>query len=138
LYYHLIWATWDRRPLIDAEIGGILSEEVERTCRDLHCRVDAVGIVADHIHLLAALPPTLAVADFVKRVKGRSSHTINARRCADDWRFRWQEGYGALTVSPTDTGRVAEYVRNQKTRHANNHLWDLAELPPEDHAPSSA
>jgi hypothetical protein len=31
--------------------------------------------------------------------------------------FAWQEGFGAFSVSPSQTPVVKQYIRNQKTHH---------------------
>jgi hypothetical protein len=40
-----------------------------------------LGGIEDHIHLVVSIPPTMAIADFVKRIKGSSSHHFNHNLC---------------------------------------------------------
>ncbi len=60
-------------------------------------RALAVGVTADHIHILASLPTTISVSKGIQLAKGRSSKWIN-----DTFvhlrGFRWQEGYAAFSV----------------------------------------
>ena len=72
-----------------------------------------VGGVADHIHLLASLRATHAVADLVREVK-KSSSTWAA---SHDSRFAWQTGYAAFSVSASDVPRVTIYIANQEEHH---------------------
>jgi hypothetical protein len=58
----------------------------------------AVGGVADHVHILAGLKSTHALADFVREVKRNSSIWAAERYHA----FEWQIGYGAFSVSSRD------------------------------------
>lgn len=76
LYIHLVWATWDRQPLITPEIEPRLYAAIAANCRDLKCQPLAIGGVADHVHLLVRLHPAVAVSILVKQVKGSSSHLV--------------------------------------------------------------
>ena len=83
-------------------------------CETLKCTVIAIGGVEDHVHLLVGFPPTLAVSELVKKVKGSSSRLANGK---DNRFFKWQGGYGAFTVSRRSLDLVADYIRNQEMHH---------------------
>jgi putative transposase len=55
-----------------------------------------IGGVEDHVHMLFGIPPTVAVSEALKRIKGGSSGWIkqSAAGCRG---FGWQDGYGAFT-----------------------------------------
>lgn len=92
--------------------------------RELGCVWAVVGGVEDHVHVLCALPATLAVADLVRHLKGWTARAANARHPDS---LRWQGGYGAFSVSPADVPMVEAYVRNQAAHHANRDLRDTWE-----------
>lgn len=47
--------------------------------------------VEDHIHLVASIPPKLAIADFVKQIKGSSADHLNhSPLSAASLAFGWQ------------------------------------------------
>src|SRR5579885_3282584 len=77
LFYHLIWATRGREPLIgsdrEAEVWKIVRLAGERAGAEMR----AVGGVADHVHAVVSIPPSIAVSEVVRRIKGGSSHDIN-------------------------------------------------------------
>ena len=76
----------------------------------------AVGGVVDHIHILMTLPKTIAMSDFVRVIKAKSSKwlkTVNAYYEP----FQWQEGYGAFSVSPSLMARTTEYILGQAEHH---------------------
>jgi hypothetical protein len=52
----------------------------------------------------------------MKKVKGSSSKWINEQNRLMD-RFSWQEGYGAFTVSESQTAAVIRYVGDQENHH---------------------
>jgi REP element-mobilizing transposase RayT len=119
LYLHLVWATWDRLPLISTNIERRLYRNIESEAIKQRCNVLAVGGIEDHIHLLVTLPSTLAVANLVKQVKGVSSHFVN-ETLKPSSQFKWQGGYGAFTLSRWDVDQIAAYVLKQKEHHASS------------------
>jgi len=93
LYYHLVWATQNREPLIKPEIEKRLYAYIVHKASELECFVYAINGWYDHLHLIIAIPPKYAVADVVKRLKGASSHDLN-HGVGLDYEFVWQRGYG--------------------------------------------
>jgi putative transposase len=129
LFVHLVWATSGRASLILESIEGPLFAAMADKCRELRCPPLAVGGMPDHVHLLIALSPAVAVSKLVKEVKGASAHLI-PHRLAPDTPFRWQGGYGAFTLRKEDTLVVRRYVLHQKTHHASRTThseWERAE-----------
>jgi putative transposase len=116
LLIHIIFSTSGRAPLltdvirldVHAYLGGIL--------RELDAIPIAIGGTADHVHLLARLPPNLALADCLRIVKTNSSRWVKVR-----WpqrrSFAWQGGYGAFSVSESRRGAVIRYIRDQAQHH---------------------
>jgi len=127
LFYHFVWSTWDRVALLDGPVERHAYALIREQCGRLGCRLHALGGVADHVHLAATLPRTLAVADFMESVKGCSSRALNEAHATDVWTFKWQGGYGVVTVSPSHLPRVIRYVENQKRHHADGSLWTSLE-----------
>ena len=120
LYVHLVWNVRDREPLLDAEARDWLWPDLEGTARDLGSGYVVAGGAADHVHVLMELPPTLTVAQVVKRLKGATS-----RRGG----IGWQASYGAFTVGWRTLPRVEQYVRDQAHHHAVGSVEGDWELP---------
>ena len=125
LYVHCVWATFGRLPLINPELEPRLYSVIVAKCTDLGCRTIALGGIEDHVHLLVCFPPTLAIADLLKGVKGSSSHFANHEIGGEA--FKWQGGYGTFTISKRSIDSVVDYIKNQKIRHANRQLIDVLE-----------
>ena len=123
LYLHLIWATWDRLPLITEEIEVRLYAAIAAKCHELKCVPLAIGGTADHVHLLVQLHTTVTVATLAKEVKGASSHLMT-HEIAPGQFFKWQGAYGAFTLRKTDVPAVQVYIEKQKTHHAGQNLWE--------------
>lgn len=75
-----------------------------------------VGGLVDHIHIVASLPKTKSLSDFIRTIKSDSSRWIKTIDLYYE-KFAWQEGYGAFSVSPTLLDKTINYVRNQSEHH---------------------
>jgi len=113
-YCHIVWATDHREPLISSEMETPIYRIIAHKGNDQGGKVYAVGGMADHIHVIAASPPSIAPAMFIKGLKGASSrfaHTEFQRP------FAWQVGYGIFSISQQNLSKAIEYVLNQKQHH---------------------
>ena len=121
LYLHLVWATWDRLPLITENIEPRIYAAIAEKCRELKCAPLAIGGIFDHVHLLTRFHTTVTVANLAKEVKGSSSHLVTHEIMPGSF-FKWQGAYGAFTIRKSEVSRVAAYIQNQKQHHAENQL----------------
>lgn len=119
LYYHLVWSTKKRQPLILPEIEPQLYGYIIGKGDFLGCITHAIGGIEDHIHLVASIPPTLSVANFVKNIKGSSAHYLNHELKRDHLTFKWQQGYGVFSLGHKQLERTIAYVKNQN-HHARS------------------
>ena len=115
LHYHVVFGTRDHVPMIDvswrprlhAYLGGIVTT--------LDGIPEAIGGVADHVHLLAGFRATHRLADVMRELKSVSSAWVH-----DEIKLRtfaWQEGYGAFTVSPSQRETARAYIMDQASHH---------------------
>jgi putative transposase len=121
LYLHLVWATWDRLPLISEDIKPRIYAAIADIYRELKCLPLAIGGISDHVHLLVRLYTTVAVADLAKEVKGSSSHLV-MHEITPGVFFKWQGAYGAFTIRKSEVSTVTAYMHNQEQHHADNKL----------------
>ncbi len=141
LYYHLVWATKNREYLIEPEIEAQLFPYLISKAAELGMYIYAINGWYDHIHLIAAIPPKLAVADAVKRLKGSSAYYLNHNDAPNIF-FAWQRGYGVLSLGEKQRPRAEAYVRQQKEHHQNQtviawleHYAEVDESPNNQEAP---
>ena len=133
LYVHVVWATWDRLPLISPVLEPRIYGAIVEKCGALKAFVLAIGGMPDHVHLLVRLPTTLAIAELVKGVKGSSSHLVAQVAMPNEF-FKWQGAYGAFTLAKADIERGTHYIQGQKLHHADGQLyaeWEMTESPNE-------
>ena len=83
---------------------------------DLGCRVEIINGMPDHVHSLFLLNLKKAVSDVIKQVKGSSSHEINGQNVIK-YKFSWQTGFAAYSVSESSLEKVFHYIKNQKQHH---------------------
>lgn len=116
IFYHLIWATKQREPLLNERIEAMAYSAILNKARELGIIIHAIGGTEDHVHIMATIPPKLAVAEGVRQLKGASSHYVNHEEDGEQ-EFAWQEGYGVLTLGERSMPDVVAYVKNQRQHH---------------------
>ena len=126
LFFHIVWSTSKRGDAISEEIKQLLEKTIQAKCREMACILHAIGIAADHIHLLVSVPPNVRLSDFVRDVKGSSSHFVN-QAVKLETPLHWQRGYGILSVSGHDEAKVIDYISNQWERHKSGNIWPSLE-----------
>ncbi|MCB1230657.1 MAG: IS200/IS605 family transposase [Verrucomicrobiae bacterium] len=118
LDYHIVFSTQSRQALIHTGMEERLWAFMAGIAKNNGISPKRIGGVEDHVHLLVAIPPTLTVSKAVQLIKGGSSAWVNDQGIVEaSSRFRWQEGYGAFTVSPSKVAEVSAYIANQREHH---------------------
>jgi putative transposase len=115
LHVHLIFGTKYQRPFIAGEWRQRLHAYLGGAARTLGAVPEAVGGVADHVHLLLGLRATHCLADVMRDVKRASSAWVH--ETIGDREFGWQDGYGAFTVSASLLETVKRYIARQEEHH---------------------
>jgi putative transposase len=131
-FYHLVWGTRDRVPLIDDERAEMLQRSFRASCHEAGVIVHAIGVMPDHVHLAVSIPPRLAVSDFVRHLKGSASHLVNHAAAQGDAGFAWQGEYGVLTFGERSLQDIVSYVENQAQNHADRLVWPTFEQTDRD------
>jgi len=131
-YYHLLWATTDRQPLITPEIEQDLYDYITSKVLAQQCLMHGMGGVDNHIHLVVSIPPKLAVSQFVGAIKGSSSHHVEHHLPDLEQKFGWQRGYGSLTFGKKQLETVVQYVLNQKQHHQHGTIITGMECDDDD------
>ena len=119
LFYHFVWATKLRLPLIsDTNREAIFGSIVAKT-KALGGVAHAINGMPDHLHVVATIPPGIALAKYVNEVKGASSHLASHLESdQSDQSFKWQDTYGVTSVSESHVPTIVRYVKNQQKHHA--------------------
>jgi REP element-mobilizing transposase RayT len=116
LHYHFVFSTKNRHPWITPDIEERVWEFLGGIVRANKMKPLRTGGIDDHIHMLLGAPPTIAPSKIAQLVKGGSSAWIHTTFPALA-EFRWQDGYGAFTVSKSAIPDVTTYVAHQRQHH---------------------
>jgi REP-associated tyrosine transposase len=132
LYYHAIWTTRGRLPLLDAELAAFLGRYLRSIARQERAHVLEMGIVTTHLHLLVRTDPQTNLSRLVQRFKGGSAHQANVERLGRGVDgLRWAKGYTLETVSSRGLEAVRQYLRTQHERHPKEAIPGWAGDAPE-------
>jgi putative transposase len=113
---HYIFSTKIREKIITDKLQERLYPYMGGIARENNMKAFAIGGVEDHVHLLISLPPTLPIAKAIQLIKGGSSKWVH-----DTFptlkKFKWQEGYGAFSVSVSQRENTIAYILGQREHH---------------------
>lgn len=70
----------------------------------------------DHIHMLVDIPPTVALASFMNKLKSETSKWLRQNPKFPMF-SGWGEGYACFTYAFEDLDTVKNFIRNQKEHH---------------------
>ncbi len=116
LLNHIVFSTKDRAPILTPDLRSRLFPYMGGILRNLDAVALSINGVADHVHILAALPATAAVSDIVGKLKANSSKWVH-ETFPEHAAFRWQLGYAAFSVSASQKEPVLKYIAGQEEHH---------------------
>jgi putative transposase len=68
-YYHFIWATKNRKPIISPLFEKVIFEAIQVKSKEMRCTVLAINGIADHLHVAVCIQPGISVARWVGKSK---------------------------------------------------------------------
>src|SRR5689334_12344523 len=106
VYLHIVFSTKDRYPWLKTmELRQDVHAYLSAMLNPMGCPCLISGGVEDHIHILCRLGRSISIADLVRDIKRASSRMLSDRN--ESLRgFRWQNGYGAFSISPSHVEAV--------------------------------
>ncbi len=115
-YYHCVFSTKERRPLIQPALQERLWPFLGGIARHNQMKAIEIGGISDHVHMLLSLPPTLSIAKALQLIKGGSSKWLHDT-FPQYGVFAWQNKYAGFSVSMSQLDRTINYIRNQPEHH---------------------
>jgi putative transposase len=113
-HVHIVFSTKNRARLIQEDLQPKLWAYMAGIAKNHGIQPVSIGGIADHVHALMQLGPTLNIAKAAQVLKANSSRWMKEHASR---RFEGQEGYFACSVSRSQVPVVARYVANQKQHH---------------------
>ncbi len=121
IVFHFEWCPKYRfRMLRQDRFKDFLMSVLEEETQKLGCRIDQMGIQADHVHLVIALRPIHSVSEIFHQLKGKSSYELfrfdpNFRKRYPKGSF-WSPGKFYRSVGDIDLENARDYVKKQDHR----------------------
>ena len=117
--YHIVFTTKYRRKVIYGQYREDLKEFFRTLCKYKGVEILEGHLMPDHVHMLVAIPPRLAVSDFMGYLKGKSILMMFDRHANLKYKFGnrhfWAEGYYVSTVGLNEE-TIWKYIREQEKK----------------------
>ena len=115
--YHIVWIPKYRKKVLYGQLRKHLGEVLRELARRKESMIVEGHLMADHVHMLIAIPPKFAVAQVVGFMKGKSAIHIARTYAGKKQNFTgqnfWARGYYVSTAG-RDEDVVREYIRRQE------------------------
>jgi putative transposase len=121
LQAHLVFIPKYRREVITERVFALLQSAWQQVCTDFESELIESGWEPDHVHLLVAYPPKVALARLVNSLKGVSARRVRAARLAEVrgklWgEHFWSPSYCAVSCGGAPLEIVKLYIQKQRGR----------------------
>ncbi len=118
LHAHLVFVTKYRRKVFTDAMLTFAEHTIRNVCADLGVELVEFNGEADHVHLLVAYPPTLAVSGLVQRLKGRTAYAVRREFTGACARARmrghlWSPSYFAVSCGGAPLSIIKQYIDGQ-------------------------
>jgi putative transposase len=116
IYIQIIFAVKNRQSLIHGDWEEELYKYITGIVTNKGQKLLAINGIPDHIHILIGMKPTCCLSDLVREIKKASNEFVREKRFTN-YKFQWQEGFGAFSYSHSSLDNVIRYIQNQKEHH---------------------
>ena len=118
--YHFIWVPKYRFRILTGQVGEEVSCCIRTFAEQQKSEVVELNVQIDHVHLLAMVPPKIAISDFVGTLKGRTAIRVfnkfrHLKRKPYWGNHFWAKGYCVDTVG-LDEEKIRQYVKFQEKK----------------------
>ncbi len=114
--YHVVWITKYRFKVLKGAVAERVREIIRQVCAEQGVQIISGVLSSDHIHMFVSIPPKLSVSDFMRKVKGRSSHKVQMefpQLKKRYWgRHFWGRGYFSTTSGSITDDVILQYLEN--------------------------
>ncbi|MEL7064021.1 MAG: IS200/IS605 family transposase [Bacteroidota bacterium] len=128
--YHLVWITKYRYRVLQGDLQIRIREIIAQAAEDMGVKIFNGVVSSDHVHLYCSVPPSVAVSDFVKRAKGRSSYRAQQEfPCLRKryWgRHFWGRGYFSSTSGNVTDAMINDYINNHVDAHKSENADNIS------------
>jgi len=128
--YHLVWITKYRYRVLQGELRLRVREIIAQVAEEMDVKIINGVLSNDHIHVFVSIPPQIAVNEFVKKAKGRSSRKIQQEfpeiRKRYWGRHFWGRGYFSSTSGNVTDEVITAYLDNHVDAHRCENINNIS------------
>jgi len=122
--YHIVWVTKYRYKVLQGKLRLRVRTIIAQVAEEMGVKILNGVLSADHIHVFVSIPPHIAVSDFVRKAKGRSSRKIQQEFESIKKRYWgrhfWGRGYFSTTSGNVTDEIINAYIDNHADAHQHN------------------
>lgn len=117
-HVHLVFTTKYRRKVFTLEMSKRVEDIMRETCLQMDCELLEYGAEDNHIHMMVAVHPKVAVSNLVGKLKGKSSYMIRK----EFWEHVktmlwgnhfWSPSYCVVSCGGASLDVVKSYIESQ-------------------------
>ena len=116
--YHVVFIPKGRRKVLYGQLRVHLGEVFRTLAQHKESRIEEGHLMADHVHMMIAIPPKYAVCNVVGYIKGKSAihlaRVYGERKRNFAGQSFWARGYFVSTVG-RDEAVIRNYIQNQRS-----------------------
>jgi len=116
IYIQVVFAVKGRDKLIHKLWEEELYKYITGIVQNKEQKMLAINGMPDHIHFIVGMKPSCCLSDLVREIKKFSNDFIKEKKFTE-FKFHWQEGYGAFSYSHSNLDKAIKYIMNQKEHH---------------------
>jgi putative transposase len=118
--YHIVWVPKYRFRVLTGKVAEEVANCIRAFSEQQGAEVVELNVQADHVHLLALVPPKVSISGYVGTLKGRAAiRVFNRFRKLKEkpyWgNHFWARGYCVDTVG-LDAEMIRRYVKYQEAK----------------------
>ena len=119
LQAHIVWVTKYRYKVLKGDIQVRCRELIIQICDAEDIRIIKGVVSKDHVHMHIEYPPSKAISDIVKNLKGRVSRNLQ-QEYPDLSKRYWGQHFWAIGYGVWSTGNVSDELVNEYLEHHRN------------------
>lgn len=127
LFIHVIVCVKNKEPLLTKPVRAVLFASIKKQAAENGINVLSVNGTDDHMHAVVQMMPTQNLAQIIQRIRTQSAAWINEGNFIKS-NFEWEEGFAALSVSPSSVKQVLDYIEKQEEHHKTKTLESELEV----------
>ena len=117
--FHLVWSTKYRYRVLTGDVRLRVREIIRQVCAEQGVDIIKGVLSRDHVHLFVSVPPSLAISDLMRLIKGRSSHKVQREFAHLKKRYWGRPFWGRGYFSTTNGAITEDIVLQYLERHTN-------------------